>query len=336
MGVHYTIFKNVVRWAVADPVSLDRLAKPLGMIRRRIGYIGRNRSPKRYLDAIQEASPGTSRSDADGILSEFWLNHQRKFLSLFLVPRLMPDNIQDWVEFRGLEHLDEALKAGKGALLPYPHFGDERIHHISIALRGYPLSVVSSDYADYASASRAAKLDPVRKIHPVGFRGDSPRWMIQWLRKNGILQIASTAESGTKGIWVRVLGKELYLPSGWIRLAALTGARIVPSLIRHRSGDRHLLQMYAPFVIPSSVKSSEEMIEVARRFFDILEPEFRRYPGEIDWMTWLARCDESDRISHPIPGSDNYEVKPVDRGRHHHSGLPADHAASVGSQKPVV
>jgi lauroyl/myristoyl acyltransferase len=124
--------------------------------------------------------------------------------------------------------------------------------------------------------------------------------MIQWLQKNGVLQIASTAESGTKGIWVRVLGKELYLSSGWIRLAALTGARIVPSLIHHRPGDRHLLQMYRSFEVPSSINSSEEMIEVARKFFEILEPEFRRYPGEIDWMTWLARCDESDRVPNPI------------------------------------
>ena len=243
MGAYYTIFRTVFRTCVNDPKGLDRLARPLGKIRRRIGYIGSNRSPERYLNAIQEALPDVSLSEAIDILNAFWLNHQRKFLSLFLAESLTSDNIEKWVEFQGLEHLDRALESGKGVILPYPHFGNERIHHIGIALKGYRLSVVSSEYADYAAASRAAKLDPVRRIHHVGFRGGSPRWMMEWLKNNGVLQIASTAEAGTKGITLPLLSRELLLSSGWIRLSARTGAMIVPSLIRHRPGDRHLLQI---------------------------------------------------------------------------------------------
>lgn len=337
MGAHYTFFRLVVRLLVKDPASLDRLAKPLGKIRRRIGYIGQNRSPKRYLDVIRQALPDISLVDAEAILNDFWLNHQRKFLSLFIVPRLTPENIEQWVEFHGLEHLNAAFKSGKGVLLPYPHFGNERIHHVSLALKGYPMSVVSSEYIDYASTSRAAKLDPVRRIHHVGFRGGSPRWMVQWLRNKGVLQIASTAEPGSKGIWVQLMGRKLYLSSGWIRLAASTGAKVVPTLIRHRHGDRHLLQVYPPFEIAPSVKSSKDMVAVASKFFDILEPEFRQYPGEIDWMTWLARCDESDQISSTSSRSENvYEDKSLDLGNNHRSSVPGDPAAPIRAQKPMA
>jgi lauroyl/myristoyl acyltransferase len=336
MGVYYTIFKGFFEIAVHSPRSLDRLAKPLGKIRRHVGYIGPNRSPEIYLKAILEALSDIDSSEAEEILSTFWLNHQRKFLSLFLVPRLTPDNIEDWVEFRGLEHLDEALKAGRGALLPYPHFGDERIHHVAIALRGYKLSVVSSEYADYAAASRAAKLDPVRRIHHVGFRGGSPRWMVDWLKDNGVLQIASTAEAGTKGIWVKVLDRKLYLSSGWIRLAARTGAKVVPSLIQHRPGDRHLLQVYPAFNVDPSVKSLEDMTTTAQRFFGILEPEFRRRPGEIDWMTWLVRCEESDLASTPnLTTGNHHENEPLDLSRYHHPGNSGNPPASVGAEEPV-
>ena len=112
MGAHYTFFRLVVRLLVKDPASLDRLAKPLGKIRRRVGYIGPNRSPKKYLDAIQEALPDISLAKAEDILNDFWLNHQRKFLSLFIVPRLNQKNIEQWVEFQGLEHLDAAFALG--------------------------------------------------------------------------------------------------------------------------------------------------------------------------------------------------------------------------------
>jgi KDO2-lipid IV(A) lauroyltransferase len=296
MAAYYLTFRAVVRSSIHDPKGLDQLAKPLGKIRHKIGYIGPNRSPHKYLDVIQEALPGIGRSEAEDILKIFWLNHQRKFLSLFMVPRLTSDNIDHWVEFRGLEHLDAALEAGKGVILPYPHFGNERIHHISLALKGYQMSVVSSEYQDYAKASRAAKLDPVRRIHRVGFRGESPRWMIEWLEGNGVIQIASTAEAGNKGLWVQLLAKRLLLPSGWIRLAVLTGAKVVPSLIHHRPGDRHLLQVYPGFPVPASVRSIQDMTTVASNFFGVLEPEFRQDPGEIDWMTWLARCEESTTV----------------------------------------
>jgi KDO2-lipid IV(A) lauroyltransferase len=300
MGAYYTIFRTVFRTCITDPKGLDRLARPLGKMRRKIGYIGPNRSPERYLNAIQEALPDISPIVAANILNRFWLNHQRKFLSLFLVERLTPYNIDWWVEFQGLEHLDKALEAGKGVILPYPHFGNERIHHVGIALKGYRLSVVSSEYADYAAASRAAKLDPVRRIHHVGFRGTSPRWMVEWLEKNGVLQIASTAEAGAKGIIIQLLGRKLLLSSGWIRLAARTGAMIIPSLIRHRPGDRHLLKVYPSFQVDPSTKSQEETTEVAAKFFRLLEPEFRTHPGELDWMTWLVRCEETDSFSQSI------------------------------------
>ena len=296
MAAYYLTFQVVVRGAIHDPKGLDRLAIPLGIIRRRIGYIGPNRSPKRYLDAIQEALPHLSHSDAEEVLKTFWLNHQRKFLSLFLVPRLTSANVDQWVEFRGLEYLDKALEAGKGVILPYPHFGNERIHHVSLALKGYQMSVVSSEYQDYAKASRAAKLDPVRRVHHVGFRGESPRWMMEWLAGNGVIQIASTAEAGNKGLWVQLLGRNLYLPSGWIRLAASTDAWVVPSLIHHRPNDRHLLQIYPGFEVPSLVRSIDDLTAVASDFFHILEPEFHKEPGDIDWMTWLVRCEESDHV----------------------------------------
>jgi lauroyl/myristoyl acyltransferase len=297
MAVYYLTFQVVVRAAIHEPKGIDRLATPLGKIRRRIGYIGPNRSPRRYLDAIREALPNLSDSEAEEVLKTFWLNHQRKFLSLFLVPRLSSSNIDQWVEFQGLEHLDKALEAGKGVILPYPHFGNERIHHVSLALKGYHMSVVSSEYQDYAKASRAAKLDPVRRVHHVGFRGESPRWMMQWLKDNGVIQIASTAEAGSKGLWVGILKRKLYLPSGWIRLAAVTGAWVIPSLIHHRPNDRHLLQIYPGFQVPSSVRSTDDLTEVASNFFHILEPEFYKEPGDIDWMTWLVRCEESDQIA---------------------------------------
>ncbi len=337
MGAYYTIFRTLFRMLVSDPKSLDRLARPLGKIRRRIGYIGPNRSPERYLNAIQEALPDINLSEATTVLNTFWLNHQRKFLSLFLVERLTPDNIDRWVEFQGLEHLDKALETGKGVILPYPHFGNERIHHVGIALKGYRLSVVSSEYADYAAASRTAKLDPVRRIHHVGFRGDSPRWMIEWLKNNGVLQIASTAEAGAKGITLPLLGRELLLSSGWIRLAARTGALIIPSLIRHRPGDRHLLKVYPSFEVDPSTKSREDITAVAARFFRLLEPEFRTHPGELDWMTWLVRCEETGTIFQSMTKPESTHAnQPLAVGSHHHRGNSDNPASSAAAEKPVA
>ena len=102
--------------------------------------------------------------------------------------------------------MDKSLVEGKGIVLAVPHIGNERFLHIALALMGYTISVVSSKYEDMSKAARDARLDASKGFHHVGFLSDSPRWMIKTLKEGNILQIATTAFGGPKGIKVDVLG----------------------------------------------------------------------------------------------------------------------------------
>ncbi|MBI4831371.1 MAG: lipid A biosynthesis acyltransferase, partial [Candidatus Lindowbacteria bacterium] len=80
------------------------------------------------------------------MLKTFWRSHQKNFLELFIMPRLNSQTISRLATFEGLDHLDYALRQGKGAILAVPHFGNERFLHVALALKGYPINVLSAKY----------------------------------------------------------------------------------------------------------------------------------------------------------------------------------------------
>jgi len=60
-----------------------------------------------------------------------------------------------------------------------PHFGNVRLHHVALALAGYPISVVSGDYHMEPAFVRRMKLQYESRVHQVGFLTQGTAWMVE-------------------------------------------------------------------------------------------------------------------------------------------------------------
>ena len=277
-----------------------RLAELVGTLRNRVGYLGRGWSRDKYLGTIRSFFPRISDSDEDALLKAYWINHQMRFVELFLTRDLRLDNLACLVEFEGLEHLDRALERGRGVILPVPHIGNERLHHIALAVKGYPVAVISSKYEDHGPYAQRVKIGAAKRFHEVGYPGDSV-WLMRMLKGNRVLQVASTAESDSQGVYVPFLGQEILLPSGWVRLALMTGAAVLPSALLRQEDHRHLLTILPELQIQGGASKEETRRQNVLRFMDIVERIYRERPDQIDWMSLTVRLDETRRsreISH--------------------------------------
>jgi KDO2-lipid IV(A) lauroyltransferase len=203
------------------------------------------------------------------------------------------DNIELVVEFQGLEYLRSALFQGKGVILPVPHIGNVRLLHYALALKGFPVSVVSSEYGEDPEIVRRFKLEPTSSVHQVGFRGQFPRWIIDALKENRVLQIASTAEAGAVGVEVQFLGRRLYLTSGWIRLALSSGATVLPTWMMRGADHRHILKILPPLPLFEGNDRQQTINRTCQNLFQLFEPFYRSHPHLIDWMSWLVRLKEA-------------------------------------------
>ncbi|MBC8277844.1 MAG: lysophospholipid acyltransferase family protein [FCB group bacterium] len=273
--------------------SVYKIASFTGRIRNHIGYVA-SASKNDYLTAIADSFPELSAPEHRNILAGYWKDHQKMFLELFMYPQMNSDNIDHLVTIDGIENLESALAGGNGAILPVPHIGNIRLLHYTLALKGYPLSVVSSGYTDDPEVVRRFKLKETSKVHDVGFRGDNPKWIIEALKNNRLIQIASTAEAGNAGVEVEFMNRKLFLTSGWVRLAVTTGSPVLPTYIIRGKDNRHRIIIDPPFPLIKGKNRQETIKRTAQAFMAHIEKTCRANPHLIDWMSWHNRLAEAE------------------------------------------
>ena len=273
--------------------SVYKIARFTGKIRNHIGYVA-SASKIDYLQAIAASFPELSAPEHRKILAGYWKDHQKMFLELFMYPQMNSENIGRLVTIEGAENLTAALDGGKGAILPVPHIGNIRLLHYTLALKGYPVSVVSSGYTDDPEVVRRFKLKETSKVQDVGFRGDNPKWIIEALKDNHLIQIASTAEAGNAGVEVEFMNRKLFMTSGWIRLAVTTGSPILPTYIIRGQDNRHRIIVDSPFPLIEGENRQTTIQKTAQAFMTHIEKTYRANPHLIDWMSWHNRLAEAE------------------------------------------
>jgi KDO2-lipid IV(A) lauroyltransferase len=292
--LYYLKFSAMVKLlgGLKTPQRSYAVARLLGSLRMTFGVFGPNWSKEKYFSTMKAILPDSSDQELADILRAYWVNHQKRFIELFLARELTPGNIDRMVEFEGLEYLDQALEKGRGILLPVPHIGNERLHHILLALKGYPVAVVSSNYDDHGPIARRVKLDASRRFHEVGHPGDV-RWLLRMLKDNRVLQVACDAEAGETGIVAEFLGQKILLPTGWVRLALKTGAAVFPSTLLRQEDNRHKLVIRPAHEVRQGTDKRATLRDNVQRYMDTVAEIFRERPDLIDWMSLTVRLDET-------------------------------------------
>jgi KDO2-lipid IV(A) lauroyltransferase len=253
-------------------------------------YAGNREQNRVYLGHLARVFPGISGSDLKILLKQYWRVHQRAFLGLFFSGRFQEDNVSERVELENRYLLDEALAEGNGVLLLVPHFGDERMLHILLAILGYPIHIISSRYADAPDIVKKTRLSVSTKWHHVAFPDENPRWIYEAIEKGDLIQISPTAWGGPKGHWVNSFGVPVLASSTPLRLAKSTGCRLLIACNHALPGVRYRIafQRFDPEYFDS--RGTADLF----RMFEILGKD---HPDQYNWMNLVIRHRETNTIA---------------------------------------
>lgn len=243
-----------------------------------------------YLGHLARVFPGAGAERLDAILTGYWEVHQRALVNLFLADRLDEGNVDRRFEWSGLDELDSALSEGRGVLLVTPHFGDERTLHIGLAIRGYPMHVISSRYPGAPPNVRRARLAVSMRWHHVAFPDESPRWMFEALRAGEVIQTSPTAWGGPKGHWVESFGVPVLGSSTPVRLSTSTGAAVVMALNEAEPGFRFRARLRR--LDPAGAGR-----EATQAVFSEFERAGREHPTQYNWMNLVIRHRETNTMA---------------------------------------
>ena len=195
---------------------------------------------------------------------------------------LSPDRI-DW---NGLEHLEDAVKRGKGVILVGSHFGNFPLILVGLRQRGF---LVHSIVRNPSNPKVALFFDRLRDRLDLGYIHDKPkercvRRALECLRANEVLFLQIDLNVITGGVYVDFFGYQVPTFTGPVVFAQRTGATILPIFGIREGGDRHKVFLDAPVELVETGDREADLQANTALLTKILEGQIRRFPEEWWWL----------------------------------------------------
>ncbi len=232
--------------------------------------------------AMPELDEAARRRLADGSFDSI----ARILASMARFPRIGKGNVREWIDYEGFEHYERAMASGKGVLFATAHLGNWELSAYAHALMAKPMHVVVRGL-DNPRIDRLVAGLRMRSGNRVIEKRDFARGILRALSRNeavGILIDQNVAAE--EGIFIDFFGVKACVSTGIGRIAARTGATVIPGFALW-SGEkgRYVLKFYPPVAITG------DEAEDTRRIHATLEAAIREYPDQWLWMhrRWKTR-----------------------------------------------
>lgn len=234
----------------------------------------------------------------------------RVHLEELLLGKLDQDTWKLYMQFDRQDHLDAALARGKGAITLLPHAGNVMMMIAAVSLSGYrytqyaargtaPDEVAAEHFEvmghnRWRLAARLAREGNEDKLPASFITLNTPvRHLYRCLERNEVVGIAFDGRIGSRFVPVPYLGRTALISPGPYRIAASTGAAIVPTFCACPDGTPNVLS----FGEPIYGDDAEDLMR--RTIHGAIEPWIREHRAE--YALWLAHCRQRRAVDdHPF------------------------------------
>ena len=194
-------------------------------------------------------------------------NYGRMMADFVLMASLEREELRRRCTHDGLENIDYALEAGRGAIMAVPHMGSWDLAGSTAGVLGYPIYAVAAGFP--GSLEEAVVETRQRfglRVIPLG--RSAARQLLEALRANSVVALLCDLPHGP-GVKVEFFGRPAVVPGGPASLALKTGARLMPACQWRTGPGRYHVHMDPPLDLgEDDVRGI--MQRVVRRFEDFI------------------------------------------------------------------
>lgn len=209
-------------------------AVPEGLARRAFDA-GADRAARRGGSGVAQLRRNLARvapaADLDALVGRALRSYARYWREAFRLPSQDTVALRSRLGVEGVEHLDSALAAGRGVVAVLPHTGNWDVAGVWLVGHSGEFSTVAerlrpeSLYRRFAAYRRALGFD----IVALTGEAQSPTLRLtRRLRSGGVVCLLADRDLTDSGVTVDLFSSPARLPSGPARLAAATGAALLP------------------------------------------------------------------------------------------------------------
>ena len=217
------------------------------------------------------------------IAKQCFENLGRNVLEFMQFPRINSKQIQQYVSFEGVQHVEQALAQGKGAIILTGHFGNWELLAASISATIAPLTPIvrklrsprlNALVSSYREQAGYATID----------RDTGIRHALRCLKRNELLGIVADVDTSVSGVFVDFFGRPAYTPYSPVAIALKTGTAILPTFIVRQPDGSHRAIIEPPLVLQRTDVKEKDLVINTQKFTKIIESYIRQYPAQWIWM----------------------------------------------------
>jgi KDO2-lipid IV(A) lauroyltransferase len=281
-SIIYWVVKSFAAFVQILPVSV---ACFLGKVIGAIAYHGNVKHRRTVYANLRTAFANTkSHAEIKKIAKETFSNYGQNLIELFRFPIMDKDQFNHYVKLEGREHVDEAIRQGKGVILLAMHFGSWELANRIGTILGHPYKVLVKGQKKYSRLGELLNsLRNNRSDVNVVERGMGTREILRSLKKNEVVALV-VDQGGRDGVLVPFFGKEASMSVGALRIAAKTGAPICFANITRLNGPYHRLVIREPFKLVKTADQQNDLTTNLRQIMNVMEEYIRLSPAEYMWF----------------------------------------------------
>ena len=233
--------------------------------------------------------------------------HHINQMQILIFPRISKEEMEQYHQFNGLEHLDNARKNGNGAILLHAHFGPAHLTLQALGLKGYPMIQVGLPVDEGLSFIGKNVAFRLRRIYENRIAAEIIpatsflRPVIKGLQENKVIMTTGDGAGGGRFVGEFIpldfLGRKLEFATGPVNLARRSGAPLLPTFTLQDKVDHYQTVIHEPLKNNDSRSPSDIMQDWVK----LLENYMIQYPHH--WHFW-------DEFEHRIDRAKTTSTKP--------------------------
>jgi lauroyl/myristoyl acyltransferase len=262
--------------------------QPLGHVAGAVWYFGAGKTREAVYDNLQHA---LGRPPSARLVRAVFQHGAMNYWDTLVIPRLGRADIDAFVHVDGLEHLEAALKLGRGAILVGGHIGSIALAVQSLAVRGYRVTGVVEEIKPPELLQFWQKRRQALGLEIVFTNGLAARALLAALRRNEVVALVSDRDVTGTGPKVRFFGVETTFAEGAAAFALRTGAPILPAMAWRLTDGTVQAAIEPPLAVPASGHGPQARLRLTQAIATRLEYHIRSHPEQ--WTVFQQRWLEA-------------------------------------------
>jgi Kdo2-lipid IVA lauroyltransferase/acyltransferase len=242
------------------------------------------------------ALPGV---EAEPVVDGVFRSIARILVAFARFPEIRRETVGAWVRCEGMEHYDAAIRAGRGVLFATAHLGNWELSAFAHALFRSPMEVVVRPLDNPLIDALVERRRALSGNRPIA-KQEAARAILKALKANQAVGILIDQNSAPEaGVFVDFFGVPACAPVGFAKLAARSGAAVIPGFALWSEQERRYVLRFYP-AVPMTGDAARDTQAIQSR----LERVIREYPEQWLWIhrRWKTRPTGAPSLYESSPG----------------------------------